>query len=80
MSKISIDDFHDLMLDIEADTGFVCYETMPGDQKVWYGTSGKFDDFKTAAADALETGTIVFIIDTNKRYCYSSYTETWYEI
>lgn len=65
---------------MEAETGFVCYETQPGDQAVWYGTSDKFDDFKDMIEDKFNTGTICYLIDTCKRYMYSKYTNVWYQL
>ena len=66
--------------EIEEATGFVCYETQPGDQAVWYGTSDKFSDFTEMLGDKFNTGTICYLMDTVTRYMYSRYKETWYEL
>ena len=65
---------------LEEDTGFVCYEVQPGDQTTFFGTSDKFDDFKTAVGDLFNTGTICFLMDTGKRYMYSKYSNVWYQL
>lgn len=74
------DDLIKLKKDLEEETGFVSYEVMPGDQTTFFGTSAKFDDFKTAVADKFNTGTIAYLMDTSKKYMYSRYTNTWYEL
>lgn len=66
--------------ELEADTGFVCYEVQPGDQVTFFGTSDKFDDFKTAVGSLFNTGTIALLIDTGAKYMYSKYKNTWYEL
>lgn len=65
---------------IAASTGFTAYEVNPGDQQTWFGTSSKFEDFKTAVEGKLNTGTIAFLMDTGKKYMYSTYTEAWYQV
>lgn len=74
------DDLIKFKKDLEEETGFASYETMPGDQTTFFGTSSKFDDFKTAVADKFNTGTIAYLMDTSKKYMYSRYTNTWYEL
>lgn len=66
--------------EVEAATGFVAYETQPGDQCVWYGTSDKYEDFVEMMADKFNTGTIAYLIDTGDRYMYSKYKDTWYQL
>lgn len=78
--KLEISEFKELKMNIEETTGFVCYEGMPGDQLVWYGTSDKLDEFKTSVNDILPTGTIAFTMDNVKKYIYSSFKKTWYEL
>lgn len=73
-------DMLDFKKELEEETGFVCYEVQPGDQTTFFGTSAKFDDFKTAIADKFNTGTIAYLMDTSKKYMYSRYTSTWYEL
>ena len=74
------DDLIKFKKDLEEDTGFVSYEVMPGDQTTFFGTSSKFDDFKELIADKFSTGTIAYLMDTSKKYMYSRYTNTWYEL
>lgn len=66
--------------DLEADTGFVCYEVQPGDQTTFYGTSDMFDDFKTAVGTMFNTGTIAFLIDIGEKFMYSKYKDEWFEL
>lgn len=74
------DDLIKFKKDLEEETGFVCYEVQPGDQTTFFGTSSKFDDFKELIADKFNTGTIAYLMDTSKKYMYSRYTNTWYEL
>ena len=64
--------------ELEEETGFVCYEVQPGDQVTFFGTSDKFDAFKTAVGDLLDTGTIAYLMDNCDSYMYSKYKDTWY--
>lgn len=80
MAKLWIDEFNDIKKTIEEDTGFVCYEAMPGDQIAWYGTSDYFDDFKTAIGANCPTGSIAYTMDDGKKYMYSALKNTWYEM
>ena len=73
-------DLLDFKKEIEEETGFVCYEVQPGDQTTFFGISDEFDDFKELVEDKFNTGTIAFLMDTSKRYMYSRYTNTWYEL
>lgn len=75
-----IDEFKDSKDEIEEDTGFVCYESMPGDQLVFYGTSDKLDEFKTAIGTNAPTGSIAMAMDTGKKYMYSALKDAWYEL
>lgn len=59
-------------------TGFVFYEVQPGDQTTFYGTSDKFEEFKELVGDRFNTGSLAYIIDTAKKYCYSQYKNQWY--
>lgn len=72
-------DLLQLKKEIEAETGFTAYEVQPGDQQTWFGTSDKFDDFKTAIGNP-RTGTIAYTMDNSKKYMYSAYKRTWYEL
>ena len=74
------DDLIKFKKELEEETGFASYEVTPGDQTTFFGTSSKFDDFKELIADKFNTGTIAFLMDTSKRYMYSRYTNTWYEL
>jgi len=74
------DDLIKFKKELEEETGFASYEVMPGDQTTFFGTSSKFDDFKELIADKFNTGTIAFLMDTSKKYMYSRYTNTWYEL
>lgn len=71
-----------LILQIEEETGFACYENpmMSGAQFIFYGTSDKFDDFKTLATGNVRTGTVASVMDSGEMYIYSAYSETWYEM
>ena len=73
-------DMRQLKDEIEEATGFVCYETMPGDQSVWYGTSDKFDDFVEMLGTSFNTGTICYLMDTGKRYMFSKAKEIWFQL
>lgn len=72
-------DFLEFKNTIAEETGFTSYEVNPGDQQTWFGTSTKFETFKTAADGKLNTGTVVYLMDTGKKYMYSAFTENWYE-
>lgn len=67
---------------IEEETGFACYEnpSMSGAQFIFYGTSDKFDDFKTLAGNHFSTGTVASLMDNGKMYMYSAYKNQWYEM
>lgn len=69
---------YELKKQIETDTGFKCYEGMYGEQMVWYGLSANYTAFKNMIGDYAQTGTIVYIIDTNENHTYSKFTNTWY--
>lgn len=70
----------ELRKQIAEETGFECYENenMTSAQPIWYGTSDKFDDFKTLVGNLPSTGTVVDLMDTGVMYIYSQYKETWY--
>ena len=74
------EDMRNLKDEIEEATGFVCYETQPGDQAVWYGTSDQYNTFKEMLGDLFNTGTIAYLIDTGARYMYSKFKDTWYQL
>jgi hypothetical protein len=74
------DDLIKFKKELEEETGFACYEVQPGDQTTFFGTSAKFDDFKEAVENKFNTGTIAYLMDTSKKYMYSRYTNTWYEL
>lgn len=67
-----------LKVNAEEETGFKCYESQPGDQQTWFGTSDKFADFKTIVGSLLPTGTVVYLIDTGDTYMYSRFKNAWY--
>lgn len=75
-------EFLEFKTQIEETTGYTCYEVNPGDQQTWYGTSDKLAELKTALEESgiLNTGTIIFVMDTTKKYMYSAYKEAWYEL
>lgn len=73
-------DMRDFKDEVEAETGFVSYETQPGDQSVWYGTSDKWEDFVELIGNKFNTATIAYLMDTGKRYMYSKYVNTWFQI
>lgn len=70
----------ELILEIEENTGFVCYENanMVKTQYTFYGTSDMFEDFKDLVEDKFDTGTLVYFIDTKQTRMYSRFKETWY--
>ena len=70
----------ELKKQIEEETGFVCYEVQPGDQVTWFGTSDQLSAFKTLVANKLNTGTIVFCMDTGDKAMYSRFKDMWYDI
>lgn len=70
-------DYTDMKDDIEEKTGFVCYET-PSQQQTWFGTSDMLDEFKKLAEPYLNTGTMVYLIDTGSYIMRSKYKQTWY--
>ena len=72
-------DFLELCATVEIATGFKCYEGQPGDQQVWYGTSDKFDAFKSAVGNRLPTGSVAFLIDTKTKAFYSKFKNAWYQ-
>ena len=76
---MSLDSYKEFKKSVKAATGFTCYENQPGDQPAWYGTNSKFEEFKTMVANKIDTGTVVLVLDTGKRYVYSDYTGEWYE-
>ena len=78
--QMPIYEFMEFKNRIEKATGFACFETQPDDQAVFYGTSSKFDDFKTAVGKELSTGSIAFLMDTGKKFMYSILADKWYEI
>lgn len=71
---------NELLMEIEKETGFVSYEnaSMAKPQYAFYGTSDKFNDFKTMIAGKVGTGTIAYLIDTGESHMYSAYKDTWY--
>lgn len=71
-------DFDALMEQVATQTGFVCYETQPGNQLVFYGTSDKLAEFKTLIGNTLPTGTAVYTMDDGETAFYSRYKEAWY--
>ena len=71
-------DFDALMEEIARATGFVCYETQPGNQLVFYGTSDKLAEFKTMVGNVLPTGSVAYTIDDGETAIYSRYKEAWY--
>lgn len=73
-------EFLEFKKNIEETTGYVCYEVQPGDQQTWYGTEDKLEDVKTALNGHTNTGTIIFVMDTGKKYMYSAYKNAWYVI
>ena len=73
-------ELRELKSQIEEETGFVCYEVMPGDQTTFFGTSDMFDDLKTLVGDKFNTGTIAYLMDDGAKYMYSKYKDTWYEL
>lgn len=79
-SIIYSNEFLQLKKEIEAETGFTCYEVQPGDQTTFFGTSDKYEALQEMIAGKFNTGTIVYLMDTGKRYMYSRYKDTWYEI
>ena len=72
------DDFDALMERVARETGFVCYETQPGNQLVFYGTSDKLAEFKSLVKNILPTGTTAFTMDDGETTFYSRYKEAWY--
>lgn len=74
------DNWINLKETIETQTGFACYEGQPGDQPVFYGTSDMLDDFKTLAGNNMDTGTIVYCMDTSDKYMYSKFKQEWYQL
>ena len=71
-------DFDALLDEVAQTTGFVCYETQPGNQLVFYGTSDKLSEFKTKVGNVLPTGTIAYTIDDGETTMYSRFKEAWY--
>lgn len=72
------DDFDALMERVARETGFVCYETQPGNQLVFYGTSDMLADFKSLVGNILPTGTVVYTMDDEEVIIFSRYKEAWY--
>lgn len=75
---MNIIQIQNLLASIENATGYHAYETSNQNQLVFYGTSAKFNDFKTLASTNFETGTIVIFVDTGASKMYSKYGNTWY--
>lgn len=75
-----MNEFEELKLSASSTLGYKCYEDVKSHQNCWYGTSDKFDDFKEMASNKVETGTICFTMDDCKKYMYSAYKDTWYEL
>ena len=71
-------DFDALVEEVAKQTGFVCYETQPGSQLTFFGTSDKFNEFKTLVSNILPTGTIAYTMDDGESYMYSRYKDEWY--
>lgn len=71
-------DFAEKKIEIERKTGFVCYEDAAGHQNVWYGTSDKFDEFKTLVNNYINTGDMVMLIDTQVSKIYSKFKNMYY--
>lgn len=73
---------NELLKQIEEETGFHSYEASINygvkGQLMFYGTSDKFNDFKTLAGNNFATGTIVYLLDTGDSYMYSKFKDTWY--
>lgn len=61
-------------------TGFKCYEPTQSSnaQLTFYGISANLPNFKTLVAGKLETGTIVYCMDTAESTMYYKGTDTWY--
>ena len=72
------DDFDKLMEEVAALTGFVSYETQPGSQLVFYGTSDKLNEFKQMVGNVLPTGTAAYTMDDGETIMYSRFKEAWY--
>lgn len=73
-----INEFQKAKVIIEHETGFACYEDMPGQQHTWFGTSDKLDPFKEKAEPWLRTGDIVVLVDTGVSKMYSAFTKQLY--
>lgn len=72
--------FDALKMDVESTTGFHCFESIPGAQPVFYGTSDEFDEFKEKVSGKIPTGSIAYTMDDNGKYMYSFTKDTWYEL
>lgn len=79
-SDLTYDEWIALKRQIKNSTGFVNYENQAVDQPTWYGTSDKFDEFKSMIGTNVETGNIAYVMDTGKKYMYSEYKNDWYAI
>lgn len=75
-----MNEFDSLKLEAETTLGFKCYEDAKSHQNCWFGTSDKFDEFKTLVEGKVETGAVAYTMDDGKKYMYSAYMETWYEM
>ena len=71
-------DFDELVEEVARLTGFTCYETQPGSQLVFYGTSDKLNDFKELVGNILPTGTVAYTMDDGEQIMYSRFEEAWY--
>lgn len=71
-------DFDVFMEEVKEQTGFACYETQPGNQLVFYGTSDKLAAFKELVGNRLPTGTVAYTMDDGESTLYSQFKEEWY--
>ncbi len=71
-------DFDKLKNEVEKATGFACYETSPGSQLTFFGTSDKLSEFKELVSNKLPTGTIVYTMDDGESTMYSQFKNAWY--
>lgn len=74
------EDLFNFKQEVEAATGFICYEVTPGDQACWYGTSDYISDFQEMMGEIFPTGTIAFCMDNGDKYMYSKFKNIWYKI
>lgn len=71
-------DFDALLEQVKQQTGFASYETQPGNQLVFYGTSDMLDTFKELVGNRLPTGTVAYTMDDGESTLYSQFKEAWY--